>query len=412
MYKQVLSNKNFLYYLVGGSVSRLGDILTGLAFLFVAYDLTGSKLHTTGVVIAETLPYLFFGLLGGVIADWVNKKRLMIFIDIIRVPLILSTVVLFHFDFLNYTYLLLISFAVQTLGCFFNPSFRAMLPIIITSSEQRNIANSLYDSLTRGITVLSPIITVLLIQTVGEIHFFTLDAFTYVISVIAISMITVKTKQMNTDDKKDLKNAFRSLIEFAQWVKKQHTVRSLFLLTFVMVFLNTWLWEVGLLLSLLDMSDEGKSLFSILQGGYGAVVIITNLLIPLIWKKLSLKTYLIGSIIWGIGLVFLGFAMNIPMYFVGAAVVGIGIPITGLTRVYIIQNYIPEDMHGKGFSLNAVLLYLADTISLIIFGVLSTFVSLNLLFVVNGFAIVVIVGVIFIIRYRVYKPEKKHRMTH
>ncbi|WP_070119332.1 MFS transporter [Bacillus marinisedimentorum] len=395
MYKNILVNKNFLYYLAGGSVSRLGDILSGLAFLFIAYDLTGSKTHTTGVVIAETLPYLLFGLLGGVVADWVDKKKLMIIIDLLRVPLVLSTVILFYVDALNYVYLLFISFSVQSLGCFFNPSYRSALPLIVPK-DQRNAANSIYDSFTRGITVLSPLVTLLLLDTVGQIHFFTWDAITYAVSAFAISRVKFQSKPMETGQKRSLRNAFAALAQFGSWVKGNHTVRSLFWLTFVMVFLNTWIWEVGLLLSLLDMTDNGKSIYAILQGAYGAVVIMTNLLIPFIWKKLNLRTYLIGSIIWGTGITFLGLSMNVPMFFIGATIIGIGIPITGLTRVYIIQNFVPEEMHGKGFSFNAVLLYFADTLSLVFFGTLSTVVSLHYLFLMNGLAVILLIGFVFV----------------
>ncbi|UOR12870.1 hypothetical protein [Halobacillus amylolyticus] len=74
MYKTLWKNKNIRYYLLAGGVSRLGDVLSGMAFLFLAYDLTGSSLHTTGMAMAETLPYLLFGLIGGVMADWLPKK--------------------------------------------------------------------------------------------------------------------------------------------------------------------------------------------------------------------------------------------------------------------------------------------------------------------------------------------------
>ncbi|MGG3524447.1 hypothetical protein COM13_10240 [Bacillus pseudomycoides] len=118
MYKTILKNKNVMYYLLGGGVSSLGDILTGLAFVFLAYDLTGSELYTTGMVIATTVPYLLFGLVGGVIADWVQKKKLLIIIDIIRIPFILSLVFCYYFDVLTYTYMIIISFFIQCCGCF------------------------------------------------------------------------------------------------------------------------------------------------------------------------------------------------------------------------------------------------------------------------------------------------------
>ncbi|WP_257129089.1 MFS transporter [Bacillus pseudomycoides] len=310
MYKTILKNKNIMYYLLGGGVSSLGDILTGLAFVFLAYDLIGSELYTTGMVIATTIPYLLFGLVGGVIADWVQKKKLLIMIDIIRIPLILSLVFCYYFDVLTYTYMIIISFFIQCWGCFFNPAHRALLPII-TPIEQRNMTNSLYDSVTRGITVLSPFLSILLMKTVGVIHFFTIDAITYFISALFLIKMNV-TEDVMDAKKKQVKEVILSLREFWIWMKSNKQITFLFLLTFTMVFMNTWVWKVGLLVSLGEFTKDSKEVYSVIQGFFGCIVIITNMIIPFIWKELDLAIYTIASIIWGIGIFLLGFTFNIP----------------------------------------------------------------------------------------------------
>ncbi|MGG3836769.1 hypothetical protein ABEV00_07025 [Paenibacillus thiaminolyticus] len=81
MYVEVIkTNRNVLLYLLGAGTSNLGNVILGLAFLFLAYELTESSIYTTGVAISQVVPYLFFGLIGGVIADWVNKKRLSLWL--------------------------------------------------------------------------------------------------------------------------------------------------------------------------------------------------------------------------------------------------------------------------------------------------------------------------------------------
>ncbi|WP_371932612.1 MFS transporter [Bacillus carboniphilus] len=171
MYKQIWKNQNIRYYLLGGGISKLGDVLSGMAFLFLAYDITGSKAHTTGIAIAETLPYLLFGLIGGVITDWVPKKKLLILLDLLRVPLILSIVYFYFIGSLSYYYLLFISFLIQSLGCFFNPAHRTVLPKITTEKERAG-TNSLHDTVTRGITILSPFLSIWMLNSYGVIHFF------------------------------------------------------------------------------------------------------------------------------------------------------------------------------------------------------------------------------------------------
>lgn len=392
MYLNVLkNNKNVLFYLLGAGASNLGNVITGLAFLFLAYEMTESTLHTTGVAISQVLPYLLFGLVGGVIADSVDKKKLLIKIDLISVPLILSLVALHQFELLNYWHLIIVSFIIQCLGCFFNPAHRAILPVI-TKEEERTTVNSLLDTVTRGVTVLGPIASVGLMNTIGIIHFFTLDAFTYLISAILIYKIRLQEKDSEISRIKTT-DIISSIRDFAVWAYRQVTIRTLFIVTVIIVFFNTWVWQVGLLLQLMETRPNGEELYSILLGWYGAAVIAINLLVPIMWKKLNMKIYLIGSLIWGLGIFILGLATNTPLYFIGVLVTAIGLPISGLARVYLLQQYLPTNKLGRGFSFNAFLLYLSNAISLGIFGFISSFVSTHILFLICGLMMIVSSGV-------------------
>ncbi|MGE6379412.1 MFS transporter [Peribacillus muralis] len=380
---KLLRNKNIFFYMAGAGASSLGDVVSGLAFLFLAYELTGSGVHTTGIAISQALPYLLFGLIGGVFADWVNKKSLLILIDLIRVPIIFSLVLIYQFELMNYWYLIVVSFVIQTLGCFFNPSHRAIFPLI-TKEEERTTANSLLDTITRGVHVLSPLVVVGFIHTIGEIHFFTIDAITYLISAFFIRKIQFEEDSSAPTKRNKTFHILYSIKEFGIWLKSEITLRKLFLMTLIMVFCNTWVWQVGLLLQIVENVPNGKQWYSILLGWYGVAVVITNILVPFFWKELTIKIYLFGSIIWGVGIVVLGVSYQLPLYFLGVFITAVGLPIASLSRVYILQKLLPIDKLGRGFSFNAVLLYFSNVVSLGSFGYFSSFVSTHVLFIVSG----------------------------
>ncbi|WP_431799868.1 MFS transporter [Halobacillus andaensis] len=387
MYIHIWKNKNTRYYLAAGSVSRLGDGLSGMAFLFLAYDLTGSSSLTTGMAVAATLPYLLFGLVGGVIADWVPRKKLLIFLDSARVPLILSVVGLYYMDWLTYGYLLGVSFIIQSVGCFFNPAHRSVLPSI-TSPKERPFVNSLYDTLTRGVSVLSPLLSLWLLNSHGAIQFFTLDAFTYTLSALCLRQVDINENNTVTDH--SIKAALRSVKEFVIWLSTQSTIKQLFFFTFLTVFFNTWVWEVGLLLALTEITSSGEEWYSVLQGVFGGVVIVTNLLLPYIFKKMSLHIYLTGGLIWGAGITYYGIFYDLGHFIIGCAITAVGLPIAGLTRVYLIQALVPGHKMGRAFSFNAVLLYLSNTISLAVYGFLALIIPIQTLMIVSGFTIITI----------------------
>jgi len=406
VYSSVLKNRMILYYLAGAGISQLGNVITGLAFLFLSYERTQSSILTTVMAITQAAPYLLFGLAGGVIADSVNKKRLLLWIDIIRVPIILSLVFIYQMNLLGFWHLIVASFLIQSLGCFYNPAYRAVLPLI-TSVEDRTVANSLFDIVTRGVQMLGPIFSIGLIHSGQIIHFFTIDALTYLISAFFILKLHWKENNDATDNLLNKTDGiFSSIKDFLNWIKGEYTIRTLLFVTFLIVFFHTWVWQVGLLLQLIETQINGEQIYSILMGCYGAGVITVNIVIPFLWKKLTLSTYLIGSIVWGVGILVLGFATHLSTYFIGILIASVGLPISGLARVYLIQTWTPINRLGRAFSLNAVLLYGSNVLSLSLFGALSSLVGIRYIFVFCG-SMMVIGSLVYL--FRVFPSEKTGR---
>lgn len=398
MYRHVLKNENILYYLAGAGISQLGNVMAGLAFLFISYELTESTALTTMVAVSQAMPYLLFGLIGGAFADRAHKKRMLVAIDLLRIPLILLLVAFFQLDMLAFWHLLVVAFMVQSLGCFYNPAYRAVLPLI-TPVELQTTVNSLLDTVTRGVQVVTPLFAIGLLNAGHAIHFYTVDAVTYLVSAILI----LKVYWEEPIDQENLKESkrdglFHSIEVFFWWAKREWTVTHLFFATFWMVFFNTWVWQVGLLLLLIDrFPGSGQEVYSLLLGWYGFGVILTNFAIPFFWKTLTFSLYLWGSIVWGLGLVVLGFASYLPFYFAGVFIAAAGLPLSSLARVYLIQTLVPANMLGRAFSFNAVLLYGSNVLSLAIFGALASVIGIQKLFIWCG-SLMVITALFYLIR--------------
>src|SRR5690625_5802026 len=95
------------------------------------------------------------------------------------------------------------------------------------------------------------------------------------------------------------------------------------------------------------MSSSSENIYSILQRIICKIVIITNIIIPFLFKKLTLQHYMIGAFILGIGITYYGFLYDVKHFFIGCAIVGIGLPISELARVYLLQSLVLEDKMGR-----------------------------------------------------------------
>lgn len=78
------ASRAFRQYYVGQSLSLLGDGLRLLAVPLLAYHLTHSALSTGAAFICEIVPFSLFSLVGGSLADRLDRRKLMIGCDAIR----------------------------------------------------------------------------------------------------------------------------------------------------------------------------------------------------------------------------------------------------------------------------------------------------------------------------------------
>src|SRR4051812_655460 len=182
----VLRQRNFALLWAGGLISMLGDWLLFIALPFYIYDLTGSALATGAMFIAETLPILLFGSIGGVFADRWDRKKTMIIADLLRAALLLLLLAVRSPEWLWAIYLVV--FVQSSVGQFFNPAKGALIPQLVDEQllMPANSLNSLSIELTRLIG--APLGGALMALT-GLGSVVALDCASFVVSALLIGLI-------------------------------------------------------------------------------------------------------------------------------------------------------------------------------------------------------------------------------
>jgi len=411
VYRKTFRNRAFLLFYIGTACSDLGDVVAGIGFLLVVYQITRSSEQTTGVAIAETLPYILFGLIGGAVSDFLSRRKLMLTLDFSRGLLQIATFVLFNLGHLPYVLILAVVFCIQSAGCFFNPAQKTLLPQLV-QADQLTTANAFVNISTSSMSVLAPLVTAVLLLYGGLGIFFAFDAVSYFVSTLCLwslrpylheehdvhedTSVQSERKASTAPLRKQIQTIPHRIWEFVCFTFSHPQLLTLFITTFLVVLFHTWAWQVGLLLLAETTTPNGKQLYTSLLAVYAAVSILTNLIIPQCWKQLSLAHYLAGSFIWGFGIFALGFVHSLPLLFICVAIIGIGLPFGSQSRVFLLQTEVPKEMHGQGFSFAAMLLYFSNLLSLSFFGWLSTSVSPSFLLMIEGGGIIFVAGCIIL----------------
>lgn len=128
------------------------------ALIIWVFKLTNSNFAVSGLILSVYLPAFVFGILGGVTADRIDKKKIILIVDL------LFALAFFIFPFIRGSYglILLNTFFINSLSQFFIPAESSSIPKLVPK-EKLFIANSLfsftlYGSFMIGFTLAGPIL--------------------------------------------------------------------------------------------------------------------------------------------------------------------------------------------------------------------------------------------------------------
>lgn len=127
--RQLLHNRNFFLLWSGHVISAFGDAVTNLTLLILVNALTGSTAAIATMTILLAIPQVTIGLLGGVFADRWERKRILLFSDLVRGLLVFGFIFVDSAQRLWLLYAL--AFVQAAVGTIDNPARGAILPQVV-----------------------------------------------------------------------------------------------------------------------------------------------------------------------------------------------------------------------------------------------------------------------------------------
>jgi MFS family permease len=185
-----LSNPNYRRYFTGQAISMVGTWMQSIAQSWLVLELTGSGTALGIVVALQTLPILILGPYGGVIADRMDKRRLMIGLQSMMgvLALVLGTLTITGEVRLWHVYVLALLLGFN--NCFENPARQAFVLEMVGPKDLRN-AVSLNSVLVNCARAVGPAVAGIIIATGGLGLCFLLNAVSFVAVVISLTTLDV-----------------------------------------------------------------------------------------------------------------------------------------------------------------------------------------------------------------------------
>ncbi|HEX5200608.1 MAG TPA: MFS transporter [Actinoplanes sp.] len=182
-----LRHRQFRLLWTGLSASLIGDGMLLVALAWQVYDLFGVPAAMSAVGVALSLPQVVTLLLGGVISDRFDPRRVMLASDLLRGTVMAVVAVLTLTGALTSLWMLLALIVVYGAGAgFFGPAFDALVPRIVPADDLV-AANSL-DQFVRpaGLQIFGPMLAGAVIAVGGAGWAFAVDGLTFAVSVACL----------------------------------------------------------------------------------------------------------------------------------------------------------------------------------------------------------------------------------
>ena len=152
-----LRHREFRLYWSGYVISVSGQQMLWMLEPWLIYEMTGSKVLLGVNALAQAIPATALVLLGGVIADKFDQRKLLILVQVANMVLLGLLAALALSELLEIWHIIAVAFVHSAVGSFENPARQSMFPHLVDRAAMPN-AVALNSSIHPGTRILAPVV--------------------------------------------------------------------------------------------------------------------------------------------------------------------------------------------------------------------------------------------------------------
>ncbi|WP_353064181.1 MFS transporter [Tunturibacter psychrotolerans] len=311
--------RDFRLMWIGACASTIGTFVQQFAQSWLVYDLTKDPFYLGLDLFLGQLPIMMFSLFGGVFADRMDRRKLLLASQYIQMACAFLLALLFAFHVVKVWHILALSFVVGLGQSFGGPAYSSLLPTLVGPEDLSNAIamNSVQFNLAR---IIGPTLGGLTYTTLGATWCFTLNGFSYLAVIASLFLIQVKFVPTKTTD-----SVLSSMKEGIRFIRQRDGMSALVVLAFCTTLFGFSL-NGFIPVFVRDVFHKGPETYTLLLVCSGAGSICGALAVATS-ERLKGQGRLTLLILALLGLITAGFAVSrwLPvsctlMFFAGAAV--------------------------------------------------------------------------------------------
>jgi predicted MFS family arabinose efflux permease len=223
--------RDFRLLWFGACTSSIGTWMQEIAQNWLVLQITNSPFLLGLDAFLGDIPIFMFSLVGGVIADRMDRRKLLIISQLVQMVSALTLAFLIATNRIQIWHILVSSFVVGTAQSFGGPAYSALVPSLVEKEDLPNAIalNSIQFNLAR---VIGPVLGGLALKYVGSAWCFGLNSLSFVAVIISLLQLHINFKPPRTGD-----SIWTGMKQGISFVRKQGAMETLILIAFCMTAL-------------------------------------------------------------------------------------------------------------------------------------------------------------------------------
>ncbi|MFB6732483.1 MFS transporter [Bacillus mobilis] len=398
--------RNICLYSIAKTVSIFGTSMYSFALGLYVLQITGSALNFAITLILGTIPMIVMNPFAGVIADKVNKKKLVVCMDLLSGCLLIAVYIVSSHYGLNLFIIYTTTFLMTVFTTFFGIGLEAAKPNIVSKERLMSI-NSISKIIDSVSLILGPMLGGIVFSVFDIKTFIIINGISFILSGIALLFIHFKLFECNINEEnskrrvnfiKDIKEGFSYLLEKESLKNTFHILISFnFFLGFAVTVPLPYIIN-----TVLNLSSKQ---FGIIQGTFPVGMIIGAIVVKKITDRFS-YSYLLKKlssmlsvimIFSGIPVLFKSLKVNDFVFVITYCVVmiflGIIIALIDIPLIYFMQKEIPDEYRGRVLSIGLSLGKMMQPIALAISGLLLNYIPAYSIPIAGGILYLIVIKI-------------------
>lgn len=349
---RALSHANYRRFWVGAFLSNVGTWMQAVAQGWLVLHLTNSSFWLGLDGFMATAPGFFLTLAGGVFADLLDRRRLLLFTQLVACFAAFTLAILVGTN--KVTVWMVLGFSVVT-GCCMalaGPSYQAMTFDLVGREDLANAIalNSTQFQLAR---VVGPLLAGLGFRFFGLAGCFYANGLSFIAVIVALKMVHFDENQISISPHsvKDRRALWQDLIDGFRYVRKRPRVFTLLLISAVTSLFGTpYLTLVPVFAR--DIFHLGETGFALMMGVAGAGAFCGALLLAYLGDfKRKGWSVLGGALAFGVAIVGFALSANLILSLILLFAVGFSIVTSVAVTNTLLQQLVTDRMRGRVMSM-------------------------------------------------------------